>query len=87
MHVEARLQSDAPLDHIQLQYDAQGPPDIANVYRAVPPASIKQDGVWTVVTFTAETPYLGDRQNSGADFRLFLDARLCRIASLTLALE
>lgn len=87
MHVEARLQSDEPLDHIQLQYDAQGPPEMANVYRAVPPVSTKEDGDWTVVTFTAESPYLGNRQNSGADFRLFLDARLCRIASLTLDLK
>lgn len=87
MHVEARLHSDEPLDRIQLQYDAQGPSETATIYRSVPPKSTKEEGVWTDVAFTAELPYLGNRQNGGADFRLFPDNRLCRIASLAVTLE
>jgi hypothetical protein len=87
MRVEVRLQSGDPLDGLQLQYDAQGPAETANIYRPAPPSLRKQDGTWSLITFVVETPYLGNRQNSGADFRLFLDGRLCRISSLKVAFE
>jgi hypothetical protein len=87
MRVEVRLQSEAPLDRIQLQYDGQGPAETSNIYRAVAPPWRKQENGWTVVGFVAESPYLGNRQNAGADFRVFLDGRLCRVASLKVALE
>ena len=87
LRVEVRLQSEAPLDRILLQYDAQGPAEISNIYRPVAPAWRKQENGWTVVGFVAESPYLGNRQNAGADFRVFLDGRLCRVASLEAALE
>jgi hypothetical protein len=87
LRVEIRLQSDDPLDRIQLQYDAQGPAEISSTYRPVAPSSRRQESGWTVVGFVAESPYLGNRQNAGADFRVFLDGRLCHVASLTVALE
>ena len=87
LRVEIRLQSDDPLERIRLQYDAQGPSEISNIYRPVAPSWRKQENGWTVVGFVAEAPYLGNRQNAGADFRVFLDGRLCRVASLKVAVE
>jgi len=87
MRVEVRLQSDSPLTGIRLEYDAEGPGEIANVYRSVPPAWRKQEGAWTVVGFTAEQPYLGNRQNAGADFRVFLDRSICLVSEVTVTLE
>jgi len=85
--VEIRLASEEALDRIQLQYDAQGPAEISNIYRPVAPSRRKREDGWTVVGFVAEAPYLGNRQNAGADFRVFLDGRLCHVASLKVALE
>jgi hypothetical protein len=87
MRVEVRLQSDAPLEGVQLQYDAKGPPIVTNIYRPAPLSWRKQDGDWTTLGFVAESPYLGNRQNSGADFRVYLGGSLCRIASLKVSLE
>lgn len=86
LRLEVRLQSDEPLDGVQLQYDAQGPAEISTMYRPAAPSSRKQENGWTVVGFVAESPYLGNRQNAGADFRVFLDGRLCHVASLKVAL-
>jgi hypothetical protein len=87
MRVEVRLQSDDPLSGIQLQYDADGPAEPDNIYRRVSPSWRKQDGRWSLIGFEAPSPYLGGRENSGADFRVFLDGRLCRVASLKVTLE
>jgi len=87
MRVEVRLQSDEPLEGVQLQFDANGPAEVTNTYRPTPPSWRKQDGDWTTIGFVAESPYLGNRQNSGADFRVYLGGSLCRIASLKVSLE
>ena len=87
MRVEVRLQSDEPLENVQLQYDATGPPEMSNKYRPTPLSWRKQDGDWSTIGFVAESPYLGNRQNSGADFRVSLGGSLCRIASLRVSLE
>jgi hypothetical protein len=87
MRVEVTLQSDEPLEGIQLQFDAKGPPEVSTKYRPTPPAWKKQDGDWSTIGFIAESPYLGNRQNSGADFRVYLGGSLCRIASLKVTLE
>jgi hypothetical protein len=87
MRVEVTLQSDEPLEGIQLQFDTKGPPEVSNKYRPTPPAWKKQDGDWSTIGFVAESPYLGNRQNSGADFRVYLGGSLCRIASLRVSLE
>jgi hypothetical protein len=86
MTVEIRLQTDEPLDGLQLQYDATGVADVSNVYRSVPPSSRTQDGRWTKVLFDTGAPYLGNRQNSGADMRLFLNGHRCNVASLRVTL-
>jgi hypothetical protein len=80
MRVEVRLQSEGPLDGVLLQYDAGGPATVENIYRPVRPSWRKQEGGWAVLGFEVDSPFLGGRQNSGADFRLFLDRQLCRIA-------
>jgi hypothetical protein len=87
MRVEVRLQSDEPLEGVQLQFDAKGPPEVGNKYRPTPPSWRKQDDDWNTIGFVAELPYLGNRQNSGADFRVYLGGSLCRIASLRVSLE
>lgn len=87
MRVEVRLQSDEPLEGVQLQFDANGPPDLSNKYRPAPPSWRKQDGDWSTIGFVADSPYLGNRQNSGADFRVYLGGSLCRIAWLRVSLE
>jgi hypothetical protein len=87
MSVELRIQSDERLEGVQLQYDAEGPAETSVIYRPVSPSWHKQQDGWTVIGFVAESPYLGNRQNSGADFRVFLDGHLCRIASLTVTLD
>lgn len=87
IRVEVRLQSDEPLEGVQLQFDAKGPAEVANIYRATRPAWQKQAGDWTTVGFVAELPYLGNRQNSGADFRVYLGGSLCRVASLKVSVE
>jgi hypothetical protein len=86
MRVEVRLQSDEPLEGVQLQFDANGPPDLSNKYRPAPPSWRKQDGDWGTIGFVADSPYLGNRQNSGADFRVYLGGSLCRIAWLRVSL-
>ncbi len=87
MRVEVRLRSDAPLTGLQLQYDARGPAEVDTRYQPVAPASKTQDGDWTVVIFEAPTPYLGNRENSGADFRLFFNRELVHVASVEVRLE
>jgi hypothetical protein len=87
MSVEIQIHSDRPLEGLQLQYDAEGPAETSTIYRPVSSSSRKQQDGWTVIGFVAESPYLGNRQNSGADFRVFLDGRLCRIASLRVTLK
>jgi hypothetical protein len=87
MRVEVRLQSDDPLEGIQLQFDAKDAPGVSNKYRPTPPSWRKQDGDWSTIGFVAESPYLGNRQNSGGDFRVYLGGSLCRIASLRVSLE
>lgn len=83
MVVRVKLRSDTPLDGIQLQYDAAGPPDTENVYRGVPPTRQSQEEDWTVLEFTAQSPYCGNRQNSGADFRIYLAGHHCYITSVS----
>jgi hypothetical protein len=87
MEVEVQLCSEEPLDCVQLQYDAQGPPVVANTYRAVAPSSRQPLGTWTTLKFSAESPYLGDRQNSGADFRLYFGGRRCTVAGVKVRFE
>ena len=87
MRVEIRLHSDEPIENLQLQFDAQGSATVTNIYRPMPPSSRKQDGDWTTIGFLTESPYLGNRQNSGADFRVDLGGNLCRIASMRVSLE
>jgi len=87
MRVEIRLQSDEPLENLQLQFDAAGNDEVANTYRATPAAWMKPDDDWRTFGFVVERPYLGNRQNSGADFRVDLGGHRCRIASLKLDLE
>jgi hypothetical protein len=87
MQVEVRVQTRASADGIVLQYDAAGSRETANVYRAVLPTSVKQVGPWTILSYECDQPYLGGRQNAGADFRLSFDGRLCRIASVKVALR
>lgn len=87
MRVEVRLQSDESLEGVQLQFDAQGPAAVTNIYRPTPPSWRRQAGDWTTIGFVAESPYLGNRQNSGADFRVYLGGSRCRIASLRVSLE
>lgn len=85
LRVEVLLHSDDPLENLQLHYDAQGPPQTSTFYKPVAPAERKQEGAWTRVSFVAESPYLGGRQNSGADLRIFFDGRQCRVASVKVA--
>ena len=87
MGVEVRLHSGGPLDGIQLQYDAGGPAEVGNIYRATPPAWRKQRRGWSIIGFVAGSPYLGNRQNGGADFRVFLDGQQCHVASLKVTLD
>lgn len=87
MRVEVRLQSDEPLEQVQLQFDAAGAAEIVNTYRSTASAWLKRDGIWSTVGFVAEAPYLGNRQNGGADFRVDLGGLQCRIASLQVFLE
>lgn len=87
MRVEVLLRSDDPLANLQLQYDAQGPPQTSTFYKPVAPAARVQDGTWTRVSFVAENPYLGNRQNSGADLRIFFDGRQCQVASVKVSVE
>jgi hypothetical protein len=85
MAVEVRLQSDDGLDGIALEFDATGAGGSA--YRSVLPASQKQAGGWTTLTFQADAPYLGNRQNSGADMRVCLNGHRCRVASVAVRLD
>ncbi len=80
--VEVQIESSEPLEGIQLQYDADGASETNNIYRPVVPSGHKKKGRWTAIRFCAESPYLGNRQNSGADFRVFLDGKLCHIAAI-----
>lgn len=87
MTVEIRLQSAGALDNIGLQYDAPGPGEIANIYRpSSAPSRATQDG-WTVVRFRVDSPYLGNRQNSGADFRIDLGREKYYVAEVRVELE
>lgn len=85
MAVEVRLQSDDGFDGIALEYDATGAG--GDAYRSVLPASQKQAGGWTTLTFQADAPYLGNRQNSSADLRMHLNGHRCRVASVEVRLE
>ena len=87
MLVEVRLRSDESLEGVQLQFDAQGSAAVTNIYRPTPSSWRKPDGGWTTIGFVAESPYLGNRQNSGADFRLYLGGSLCQVAAVRVALE
>ena len=86
MSVQVRMQSSESLDGVRLQYDAVGPDEESTIYKHIEPTRKQESNGWTILDFTAETPYLGNRQNSGADFRLFLDGRLCNVASITVTL-
>jgi hypothetical protein len=87
MIVEIRLHSEGPLDNIGLQYDAAGPAEVANIYRpSSQPSHTTQDG-WTVLRFRVGSPYLGNRQNSGADFRIDLGGEKCCVAEVRIELE
>ncbi|MCL5270773.1 MAG: DUF4038 domain-containing protein [bacterium] len=87
MRVKVRLQSNGSLDGIALQYDAPGKAEAANVFRSVAPSSRRQAGRWTEMIFDIESPYLGNRQQNCADFRLFLNGQTCRITSIELTLN
>ncbi|MGI6459738.1 MAG: DUF4038 domain-containing protein [Candidatus Hydrogenedentales bacterium] len=87
MDVRVRLWSDEPLDDVQLQYDAEGPYDVAHMYRAVPPQRETRKDGWTELEFVAESPYCGNRQNSGADFRVYLAGHRCYVASIEVTLD
>ncbi len=87
MRMDVQLHSDKPLDAVQLQFDSTGPAQVSNIYHPVSPTSCSRHGDWTSLTFEAPTPYLGNRQNSGADFRLYLGTNLCHVASIKVTLE
>ncbi|MEI6569695.1 MAG: hypothetical protein WCR20_23665, partial [Verrucomicrobiota bacterium] len=87
MRMDVQLHSDKPLDAVQLQFDSTGPAQVSNTYRPVSPTSCSRHGDWTSLTFEAPTPYLGNRQNSGADFRLYLGTNLSHVASIKVTLE
>jgi hypothetical protein len=82
MRVTVRLLSDASLDGIRLQYDSGGAAEVGHIYESSAPARMQVVHGWTEVSFSVGPAYLGNRQNSGADFRLFIDGRACHIASL-----
>lgn len=82
MVVGVKLRSDEPLDGVQLQYDAGGPPGTENAYHGVPPSRQSQEDGWTHLEFVADSPFCGNRQNSGADFRVYLAGHRCHIASV-----
>ena len=82
MHVTVRIQSDASPDGIRLQYDSGGAAEVAHIYESSAPQGMQERQGWTEVTFSVGPVYLGNRQNAGADFRLFLDGRACHVASL-----
>ena len=83
MRVSVRIQSDASLDGIRLQYDSGGAAaEVAHIYESSAPTRVEERQGWTEVSFSVGPAYLGNRQNAGADFRLFLDGRACHIASL-----
>ncbi|MCX7599525.1 MAG: hypothetical protein N2512_11775, partial [Armatimonadetes bacterium] len=87
MRVEVMLHSDDPLENLQLHYDAQGPPAMSTFYASARPTSRAQEGPWTRVSFIAQQPYLGGRQNSGADLRIFFDNRQCYVASVSVTVQ
>lgn len=87
LHVEVRLSSDGPTDGVRLQYDAEGPEQTSTIYREVAASAVRREGDWTAITFVADRPYLGNRQNAGSDFRIFLGDRLCRIALVRVRLS
>ena len=87
MKVHVRLHSDEPLEGVQLQYDAVGSPDTGNVYRSVPPSGQSEDDGWTQLEFVAEAPYCGNRQNSEADFRLYLAGHRCHVVSVKVTVD
>ena len=87
MSVICRVNSDAALENVQLQYDTQGPEKVENVYHGVPPTSREVEDGWTVLTFVADNPYLGNRQNGGADFRVFVGNALCRVAPMDVVID
>jgi hypothetical protein len=87
MDVRVTLRSDEPLDGVQLQYDAEGPYDAAHMYRPVPPHRQSTKDGWTQLEFVAESPYCGNRQNSGADFRVYLAGHRCCVASIEVTLN
>lgn len=87
LRVEVRLQSDDPLEGVQLQFDATGSAGVTNIYQPTPPSWRKQEGDWTTLGFVAESPYLGNRQNSGADLRVYLGGSLCHVAGVRVSLE
>ncbi|MCX7599254.1 MAG: hypothetical protein N2512_10400, partial [Armatimonadetes bacterium] len=87
MRAEMLLHCDEPLENLQLHYDAQGPPQTSTFYKPVTPSVRTQEGLWTRVSFVAEEPYLGGRQNSGADLRIFFDNRQCHVASVSVTVQ
>jgi len=87
IRVDVLLHSNDPLENLQLHYDAQGPAETSTFYTPVGPASRAQEGSWTRVGFVAPTPYLGNRENGGADLRIFFDGRQCEVALVKVVVE
>ncbi len=62
---------DTPDGCLQLQYDAAGE-GASNIYRSAGNAPFNGTNQWRTHTFKLNDAFFADRQNNGADFRLFL---------------
>ncbi len=62
---------DVPGGVLSLQYDARGQ-GTSNIYRAGGDAQFDGTGRWRTHTFQVDDAFFADRQNNGADFRLFV---------------
>lgn len=56
---------------LKFEYDAQGE-GLPNIYHPGGSAPFTGTGQWRTHTFNVDDAYFGDRQNVGADFRLFI---------------
>lgn len=62
---------DTPDGVLELQYDSQGE-GLANIYHSAGAAPFSGTNRWITHTFRIDDAYFGDRQNVGADFRLYI---------------
>jgi len=87
MILKADVHAEEPLQGVQLQYDVGGDAEIANIYRSLSPFSVSRNGTWTTLEFLVENPYFGNRQNAGADFRLYWGGLRCFVRSVEVCLK